>query len=341
MNFLMLFLAIATIGLLQACSNDFELTENSEPLPVVYGVISAQDTAIYIRVEKSFVSQTISGKDLALNPDNLYYDNAEVVLRHTKTSKEFKLRKVDGNLEGYKRDKGSFADAPNYLYKIRKNEINLIPGDDYKLIVRKSDGNIICEATTPILNVMSDDKGDILSPSTTAKLSFIYGSFVEVSFIPDKNAVIHDIIFTINYREIKNGVESKKSVDWKAGINVSSKIGGASPVYLYPVSGRSFYQFLAGVIPANDPLNPVVRVFDNINMSIISGGQPIKDYINVGQINLGITSSGEIPVYSNISNKGRGIFSSKTSFTREGMILAGTSLDSLRNGIYTKNLNFK
>lgn len=341
MNFFKTLLVFASLMVIASCSNDFELTENSEALPVVYGVISAQDTAIYIRVEKSFVSQTVSGKDLALDANNLYYDDADVILRHQKTGKEFVLTKVDGNYEGYPRDKGSFADAPNYLYKIRKNEINLIRGDEYKLIVRKTDGEVICEATTPILTEMSDNTGDVLSPSSSAKLSFIYGSSLDVSFIPDKNAVIHDIVFTVNYREIKNGNETKKSLDWKAGINVSNKSGGLSQVYNYPIPGRNFYQYLAGVITANDPLDPVVRVFDNIDMSIISGGQPIKDYINIGQINLGITSSGEIPVYSNISNGGRGLFSSKTTFKREGMVLAGASLDSLKNGIYTKQLNFK
>ena len=341
MNFFRILLALTGIIILNACSNDFELTENSEPLPVIYGIISAQDTAIYIRVEKSFISQTVSGKDLALDPNNLYYDNVEVVLRHVKTGKEFIMNKVDGNLEGYQRDKGSFADAPNYLYKLKRNVINLIPGDEYKLLLRKDDGNIICESKTHILMSMSDDRGDILSPSVTSKLSFIYGSSLDVSFIPDNNAVIHNIIFKVNYREIMGGVETRKSVEWKAGVNVSNKSGISGQVYSYPVSGRNFYQYLAGAIPANDPLNPVTRVFDNVTLIIVSGGQAVKEYINIGQINLGITSSGEIPVYSNISNGGRGIFSSKTTFVREGMILANASLDSLRKGIYTKQLNFK
>lgn len=341
MNLLKLFLVVVAIGIIQACSNDFELTENSEALPVVYGVISAQDTAIYIRVEKSFVSQTVSGKDLALDPANLYYETAEVILKHINTGREFTLQKVDGNLEGYQRDPGSFADSPNYLYKIRRNEINLIPGDEYQLIVRENDGKVICQAKTPILAPMSDDLGDVLSPSISEKLSFINNSFFTVSFIPDKNAVIHDIIFIVNYREIKNGVEARKSVEWKAGINVSSKTGASNSVYSYSVRGINFYQFLAGAISASDPLDPTIRIFDNIDFKIVSGGQPIKDYINIGQINLGITSSGEIPVYSNISNSGRGLFSSRTSFTREGMVLASTSLDSLKNGIYTKQLNFK
>ncbi len=341
MNFLRFFIVLSGILIFNACSNDFELTENSEPLPVVYGVISAQDTAIYIRVEKSFVSQTISGKDLALDASNLYYDDANVILRHQKSGQEFTLTKVDGNLEGFPRDKGSFADAPNYLYKIKRNVINLIPGDEYKLIVRRDDGQVICEATTPILKAMSDDLGDVPAPSLSAKLSFIPGSSLQVSFFPDINAVIHDIIFTIHYREIKNGITEKKSVDWKAAVNISNKSGGGGHVYGYLVPGRNFFQFLAGVIPASDPLDPVDRVLDNIDMSIISGGEPIKDYINIGLVNLGITSSGEIPVYSNISNNGRGLFSSKTTYIREGMALATGSLSELRTGEYTKQLNFK
>ncbi len=331
---------IFSIFFLASCSNEFELTEKGEDVPIVYGVISAQDTAIYIRVEKSFVSESVGGKELALDPKNLYYDNIQVVLRHEKTSKDFTLVRVDGNNEGYKRvPTGVFASSPNYLYKIKRNDINLIPMDDYKLIVKKSDGQILTEASTPILRAMTDAKQDV-NPKASATLAFGYTADFKVEFFPDVNSVIHDIILTMHYREIDaKGIELRKTVDWVAGKNTSNKVGVGN--YSHSFKGINFYQFLGSAIPANDPAKPVTRRFDNITLKIVSGGQPIKNYISIGQINLGITSSGEIPVYSNLSNGARGLFSSKATFQRDGMAITNTTMDSIRNGIYTRQLNFK
>lgn len=103
-----------------SCSNDFELTEGAVDTPIVYGMISVGDTATYIRVERAFVDENTSALVLSKDPAQLYYNDITVKIRHIKTSKDYTLKRVDGNLEGYQRDAGAFADAPNYLYKIKK-----------------------------------------------------------------------------------------------------------------------------------------------------------------------------------------------------------------------------
>ncbi|MBP9056446.1 MAG: hypothetical protein KBF69_08660, partial [Saprospiraceae bacterium] len=120
-----------------------------------------------------------------------------------------------------------------------------------------------------------------------------------------------------------------------------SEKSGSSNSYSLGTRGKAFYEFLAGSLSPNESGNQVSRYFKDISIKIISGGQPIKDYINIGLANIGITSSGEVPVYSNMSNDARGIFSSKTQFFRSGMTLSKPSLDSLRSGIITKKLNFQ
>ena len=92
-----------------SCSNDFELTEIGPDVPVVYGIISAQDTATYIRVEKAYIDENIGGDILARDPANLYFEDINVKIRHIATGKEYNLNKVDGNLEGYKREEGAFS----------------------------------------------------------------------------------------------------------------------------------------------------------------------------------------------------------------------------------------
>lgn len=327
------------IGVFSSCSNDFQITEKATDIPIVYGVLSAQDTATYIRVEKAFVDENTPAATLALDPNNLYFDDITVKLINP-SGKSFDLNRVDGNLEGYQRKNGIFANAPNYLYKIKRSELNLFPRSEYRLVIAKNDGNIITESSTKVLTPLSDAKNEVNPPPLNSSLNFAYNSDFRVTWYPDDNAVIHDVELIFNYDETKNGVTEGKSISWKLATNFTDKFS-SSGSYSVSTKGRSFYQFLASAIPPNSSTNEVIRVFKDISLIIISGGQPIKEYINIGLANIGITSSGEIPVYSNLSNDARGLFSSKTEYIRTGMILNKISLDSLSGGIYTKNLNFK
>ena len=100
-----------------ACNNDLELTENKEDIPIVYGFLSRQDTAHYIRVERAFLDPEKSPLEIAQNPDSLYYDDAIVQLKRLSNGEIFDFAKVDGTLEGYPRKEGIFATTPNFLYK--------------------------------------------------------------------------------------------------------------------------------------------------------------------------------------------------------------------------------
>ncbi len=313
---------------LTSCSNEFELTEGSVDIPIVYGVISSTDTANYIRVERAFIDENISAYILSKDPAQLYYNDISVVLRHVKTNKDYSLQRVDGNLEGYQRAQGAFADAPNYLYKIKKSQLNLIGKDQYKLIVKKSDGTILTEATT--IAITPYENADISNPSSSSLLSFVNNSDFKVRWFGDQTAVIHDVKLTFFYKELKAGQFSDKSVAWTLARNISkSELN---------VKGNAFYEFMKASIDV-DPT--IKRYFQNASLTIISGGNEIKEYISIGQANLGITSSGEIPVYTNLSNGGYGLFSAKTEFTRPEMGMANITLDSLRLGSVTKSLNFQ
>jgi hypothetical protein len=155
---------------ISSCSNDFELTEPETEIPVVYGMLSPSDTAIYIRVERAFIDSKTSALTLAKDISKLYFNDISVRLQQVTTGKEFALQRVDGNSEGYKRSQGAFADAPNYLYKIRKSDITLIPGQQYKIKIIKNDGVVLSEATTTLLNPLKNE--DVTSPNASALLSF-------------------------------------------------------------------------------------------------------------------------------------------------------------------------
>jgi len=311
-----------------SCSNDFELTEGDADTPIVYGMISVGDTATYIRVERAFVDENTSALVLSKDPAQLYYNDISVVIRHIKTNRDYILKRVDGNLEGYKRNAGAFADAPNYLYKIKKSELNFIGKDQYKLIISRNDGTILTEATTTALSPYANE--DITNPGPTQLLSFVNNVDYKLRWFGDAAAVIHDIKFVFNYKEEKSGFITDKSVTWDVIKNHDKNE--------YTFKGRSFYEFMQGAMEKSPAIK---RYFQSASLQVISGAVEIKDYISIGQANLGITSSGEIPVYTNLSNDGQGIFSSKTEFIRKDIGLANVTLDSLKNGVITKSLNFQ
>ena len=69
------------------------------------------------------------------------------------------------------------------------------------------------------------------------------------------------------------------------------------------------------------------------------------DLLNVGIANLGITGSQDIPIYTNVKDasggNALGLFGSRNKFVRKGFKINDTSLEALRTGTFTKQLNFR
>ncbi|MFZ1702883.1 MAG: hypothetical protein WAT79_00975 [Saprospiraceae bacterium] len=320
-----------------SCSNDFELTELGTELPVVYGLLSQADTAVYIRIEKTFLSEDVEPKILAQDPANFYYNDILVELTNTSDDAKYLLQRVNGNLEGYPRSEGGFVTDPNYIYKIHTNKLNGGKlGDNvlYELQIKKEDGTVLAKANTRTLRAMSEK--DITVPSTAGSLSFDYSRDFTVGFRSDQNAHIHDIYLKVYYSEVKNGVSEEKVLRWPIVKNYNANQPNNLNI-TYSIKGRSFYEFLKANIE-EDPFTS--RFLKSGAIEISSGGVEIKDYINIVQANLGITSSGEVPSYTNIEN-GIGLFSSRSYLTRENISFTVMTRDSVANGTITKKLNFK
>lgn len=317
-----------------SCSNDFQLTEGDVNIPVVYGFLTPESEFTYVRVEKAFVDENIPGTELAADPQNLYYEDILVTITHVNNPNKLpvSLTRIDGNLEGLVRDQGIFANTPNYLYKVATADLNLIPGDEYKITIRDASDNVMTEATTYCLSPYIEES--LTTPSMNSDLSFTTTTSTSFRWITDPNAALHNLEIIFYYDEIKEGVSSKEELVWNLGRNIVSDDNRVS----FSIRGNEFYSFLANSLE-KDP--SIRRFFDRATINITSGGREIREYLTVANANLGITSSGEIPTYSNLSNGALGVFSSRIQFTRENIRLARLTLDSLRNGSVTKELNFQ
>jgi len=339
-RYLLPLLVFAILFLGNSCSNDFDLNAPYKDVPVIYGLLSKQDTAQYFRIEKAFIDESTSALELAQRPDSLYYENAVVRLEEYTSNdvlvKSFNLTRVDGNLEGYPREAGVFATAPNYLYKLKlpANE-TLVDGATYKIILERGDGLPTITAETVLISDMS-----ILQPGEGSPFNWASGTRTQqvIWRFDEEEAFFFDIRMRIRYQESLPNEPTNfvdKTLMWTIDQNIENE-DMTTEIRTTFVSGE-FFNFLGQNLDASLPVNRRLRGLDII---VDAGGEDLFEYINVGRVNTGITSSQIIPTYTNVTD-GFGVFSSKSSVESIDHILNGAALDSLRNGQQTADLNFQ
>jgi hypothetical protein len=125
-------------------------------------------------------------------------------------------------------------------------------------------------------------------------------------------------------------------IEWDVARNVRRGANDTGPLDV-KVLGGTFYQTLRSSIPDKPGYR---RFFQGIDLIIDGAGEELERYILISQANTGITSSQEIPRYSNLS-RGLGIFTTTTQASVEGLQLTQQTLDSLRFGSVTGSLNFQ
>lgn len=305
-----------------ACNNDFDLNADYKEIPVVYALLDASDTAQYFRVERAFIDESVSALELAQRPDSLYYDNAVVTLERVSTGDTWTFDRVDGNNEGYPRNEGVFAQAPNYLYKALTADLDLVPLEEYKLNVQLGEGKGEVNAKTTLVKppfLATPQQGGNINLESQRRFS--------VNWNPNQSTPVFDAYLDFFYTESNSS--DRKSVRWTLAKATESKE--------VDELNEEFYGVLVGQIPVDENVS---RTQDGAAFTLVAGGQEIAEYIRITQANLGITSSDEIPLYDGSLDNGAGLFSSRYTITRDSLSLTPASIDSLRNGVITRDLNF-
>jgi len=325
---------VCTIGLIlgaYSCSNDFELVDKWKDIPVVYGLLDPSDDGHYIRVEKAFLDDETSALDIAAIVDSLYYPDAAVTLIRSANDTRYNLTRVDGNLEGLPRDEGVFANAPNYLYKLEFPENDsLRTGEIYEIEINRGDDLPLVTGRTVVVTDIT-----LKQPQAGSALNFDFefDTGIQWSFERD-DALFFDLYIDFYYTESVGGAEELKSFRWMIENNLQNEDFGINITYDF--ENEAFFKAIGNNI---EPSTGEVREFERMEIGVKGGGEEIFNYIQVNQVNTGITGSQLLPNYTNMS-EGFGIFSSTATAT-EVYFLKPASLDSLSNGIYTKDLNFQ
>ncbi len=321
-----------------ACSNDLVLNDAPKEIPIVYGFLSRSDTAQYIRIEKAFISNAVGAPELAKDPNQLYFNDISAEILDVEANKSYKLTRVDAEKEGFKRQSGTFATTPNYLYKIKTANISLRENKTFRLIVKKNDGTVLTEANTVVLPDMKYEEPE---PRELNLATSFLVTWTSIDYRPSK---IYDVIYHINVEErvpTETTWVPVKGLDWtlvRGFLPTSSDFNpNLNRVSFRQKDVNAFYSFLATNL---DKDKKVVRKLRGIDVEVIAAGDDLYQYLNVSSINSGITGTEVLPTYSNVKG-GYGILSSRNRFISKDLGIGQRSLDSLLRGKFTKPLNFQ
>lgn len=320
---LTIFLVVLTV---LACDDDIDTTADFKDIPVVVGLLSTADTAHYIRVERAFQARNQNANDVAQIPDSIYYDNLTVILEKIETEERFFLEEVDGNLEGYVRDEGTFAQAPNILYKIKADEIGLEAGDEVKLIIIRDDNLPEVTATTTVLGQVN-----IFSPSEVSRFRIVPNSTNRISWSGTPLTFFYQVDMYISIRELELSISRDETTEYRWSMERRLTAERLN------FSGDEFLSFIVGLNMEEKP--SIARSITNIRVVVSSGGEEMFQAVNLNIANAGITSTQESPLFSNIEG-GQGIFSSRSVTEVTGVGITSESLEVLKENPLTANLNF-
>lgn len=316
-------LSLLTLAFFISCSTDFDLTTGGKELPVVYAVFNEDDAFHYVRVEQLFVSEEEAPRILAQEESEVFFDNVSVEVRKVGGA-SFILDRIDVAAEGLEREAGIFLTSPNILYRISDQQLQLQSSDSVIVNVYNEVDSLIASASANVVGA-----SELSRPAPDVKLNFTPMREFRYAWDGDEDAKFYDLGFNFYIREIRNNQAVTNSYYWQPVSGWEQE--------RFPLDGSGFYNFLNDVLEV-DP--SVIRIVDSADVVISSGGAALKRFIDINNLNTGITSSQVTPTYTNVDG-GLGLVSSSNVSVFTGKLLSPATLDSLRNSPRVENLNFQ
>jgi len=332
------FFILVSLIFSNSCSNELDITAEPRDIPIVYGVLAANAPAHFVRVERAFIDPDIGPLDLAQEPDLLFYENATVEILNLDTEERFTLERIDATLEGFPREDGIFATDPNIIYRIDGSRMPLVGGENLQLQINRGENLDLITAETTIIPPM-----DITRPILPMIRAWTNEVEQRISWKPNsEDTQLFDIEIVLNYDERVNTPGSptvSKSISFFPVRNrrISDTERGNTQL-TNEVDGGAFFQFVGQAI---DGTIPAIRAARGIDFIVHGGGTEIERFFTITLANSGITSSQDVPVFTNISGGGQGIFSTRSVGRFNNIQLEDQARDSLLNGRFTSDLNFQ
>lgn len=326
-------LAICAILLLFSCRQDFDITTDYVEIPVVYGLLDAEDSVHYLRIQRAFVDTNTSALTIAPIFDSIYYpDVLEVMIRDDSTDQVFPLERVMGDTIGLTKDPGLFNHEANILYRFKAP---LTPNHVYSLAIQHRERGWQISSTTSLV-------GPVVSIVPNAQYVVNWkgelNELIGLAWKRADNAMVYDLQAFFDYWEYpKDNRQDSARYTIPFTLLQASVANLVAPDFIitHSYAPRLFFRELAAQIP-EDTL--VVRRAEQVRFRLSAGGTALGMWVANQQVQQGITAGNNLEVFTNIEG-GIGIFSSRSivEFTNT---VGTTMVDSLRMGQITRHLGF-
>ncbi len=319
---------------LAACRDDFSLEAPYRDIPVVFAYLNDADDTHYVRVQRAFLGVNGNAELAARVEDSLYYASEAATVTLQQGEQTITLSRVNGEDFGQERPEGAFSNSPNILYRFTNSDLNLQPNAAVTLRVARP-GLEDAVATTRMLGEIEIVQPNPMNPNITLEN---YRQFQNWRWNVSSNARVFDVRLLITVREFfLNDLSQNRDrvLEWVINDKLIPALGESRVVLQF--RNELFWQFLGSNLEENPDVR---RVIGRMDMVITGVGEEVEELIALQNANTGITSAQALPTYTNVDN-GLGIFTGRTQTTLEGIGLDPRNLDTLRNGIYTRNLNFQ
>lgn len=331
-------LAVASLAFL-SCSTELDINGNKKEVMIVYGILDATTSTQYIKINRAFLGEG-NALEYAQIPDSTLYPYLLNVSLDILNSSGQTIRHHVADTVHIWKDGGQFFTGyqPYYRFKFDMytttytgDTIWLNSAYKYKLTIADPVTGNTYESEAPGISSFALDKP---SPSAST-VSFSTEGSKNVEFNSVLNGKLYQVKFLFHYYEVYDSNPSdtiEKINDWTLGSTSSvSTNGGEDMAMAY--SNWDFFFLLGQRLEVRDD---VTRFPGYVDVSVTIGAEDLNTYIDVNQPSNSIIQ--ERPSFSNITN-GIGLFSSKYTF-RKSFILHNTSVELLKTGPYTKDLEF-
>ncbi|MDB2443101.1 hypothetical protein N9W40_03355 [Flavobacteriales bacterium] len=352
-------LVLSFIALFTSCDNDLKIIADWKDVPAVYGILNAQDSVHYIKLNKAFLGQG-DVMMMAQEFDSLHYAVDQVGIRL--------LEKEEGDVPGqnganwqtrntyeleptneFVRPEGVFSSPTQTIYKTTAP----LNKDFYYSVevYRKSNDTIIAQTDglIPILSPLS-----VINPNTFSPLVILPNSYVpKVEWRSVSGGKMYELSMRFNYMEFQISGESDtlfKSIEINYPSIFSIDTDGGD--YMdYPLSYDQFLGFIAANIPEDPTVRRLVVGFDPsqtgsggvsikhacLDFSLSAAGEDLSTYLVLNENSNSLVL--DRPEYSNIEN-GVDILSSRTVKSVNGVKISNQTNDEIAKSEVTKHLNF-
>ncbi|WP_157500778.1 hypothetical protein [Lewinella sp. 4G2] len=331
-----LLLCTLVAGLLFSCKDDFSLEGDFQDVPTAYAFLDADDDRHFVRVQKAFLEAGGDANQNAAIADSIFYgeNDAMVILRNLTRNDSTELMRVNGEDFGLDREDGVFATSPNILYTLEDGDLELRGGDEINLIVRRP-GETDAVAETSMLREI-----EITRPVEPFAVIDDYRRSLNVTWSKGDNAAAYavSVVFKINEINLNDpALTQEVELEWMVNNEYIPGDDEESGRFVtIRIDNEAFYRFLGENLEPDDNLR---RRFLGMDINVVAAGEEIVERRQLDNANQGITSSQVTPTYTNLEG-GLGLVTSTTRTSLENVALDNSSIDSLRDGIYTRLLNF-